>query len=71
MNGIILQLKYEILKQFKNAEKKKNKENPIFSIYDPLGVKLLIRLRLQFSHLNNINLAWFWKYNKRYVCMQN
>ena len=27
-------------------------ENLIFSIYDPLGVKLLTRLRLQFSHLN-------------------
>ena len=26
MNGIILQLKYEILKQFKNAEKKKTKK---------------------------------------------
>ena len=24
----------------------------IFSIYDPLGVKLLTRLRLQLSHLN-------------------
>ena len=32
--------------------KKKKKENSLFSIYDPLGVKLLTRLRLQFSHLN-------------------
>ena len=32
--------------------KKKKKENSIFSIYDPLGVKLLTRLRLKFSHLN-------------------
>ena len=31
---------------------KKKKENSIFSIYNPLGVKLLTRLRLQFSHLN-------------------
>ena len=31
------------------------KENLIFSIYDPLGVKLLTRLRLQFSHLNEHN----------------
>ena len=31
---------------------KKKKENSIFSIYDPLGFKLLTRLRLQFSHLN-------------------
>ena len=30
----------------------RKKENSVFSIYDPLGVKLLIRLRLQFSHLN-------------------
>ena len=28
------------------------KKNSIFSIYDPLGVKLLTHLRLQFSHLN-------------------
>ena len=28
------------------------KENPLFSVYDPLGVKLLTRLRLEFSHLN-------------------
>ena len=28
------------------------KENSVFPIHDPLGVKLFIRLRLQFSHLN-------------------
>ena len=28
-----------------------NKENSIFSVYDPYGLKLLTRLRLQFSHL--------------------
>ena len=28
-----------------------NKENSVFSVYDPYGVKLLTRLRLQFSHL--------------------
>ena len=38
-------------KKLSKCEKKK-KENSIFSIYDPLGVKLLTRLRLQFSHLN-------------------
>ena len=27
-------------------------ENSIFSVYDPSGIKLLTRLRLQFSHLN-------------------
>ena len=31
------------------SEKKKN---PLFSVYDPLGVKLLMGLRLEFSHLN-------------------
>ena len=34
----------------------RKKENSLFSIYDPLGVKLLTRLRLQFSHLNEHNL---------------
>ena len=28
-----------------------NKENSAFSVYDPYGLKLLMRLRLQFSHL--------------------
>ena len=28
------------------------KENSLFSVYDPLGVKLLTCLKLQFSHLN-------------------
>ena len=28
-----------------------NKENSVFSVYYPYGVKLLTRLRLQFSHL--------------------
>ena len=37
------------LKKLIKCEKK---ENSIFSIYDPLGVKLLTRLRLQISHLN-------------------
>ena len=37
---------------FKKSIKCEKKENSIFSIYDPLGVKLLTRLRLQFSHLN-------------------
>ena len=30
----------------------RKKENSIFSIYDPLGVKLFTRRRPQFSHLN-------------------
>ena len=28
-----------------------NKENSAFSVYDPYGLKLLMHLRLQFSHL--------------------
>ena len=40
--------------KFKNYLTKfiKVKENSIFSISDPLGLKLLTRLRLNFSHLN-------------------
>ena len=30
----------------------KKNENPLFSVYGPLDVKLFTRLRLQFSHLN-------------------
>ena len=30
----------------------KSKERQLFSIHDPQGVKLLSRLRLNFSHLN-------------------
>ena len=37
---------------FKKLILKEKKEHSLFSIYDPLGVKLLTRLRLQFSHLN-------------------
>ena len=37
---------------FKKLIKCEKKDNSLFSIYDPLGVKLLARLRLQFSHLN-------------------
>ena len=33
-------------------KKKKKKEKSIFSIYDPLGFKLLTRLGVEFSHLN-------------------
>ena len=37
---------------FKKSIVREKKENLLFCIYDPLGVKLLTRLRLQFSHLN-------------------
>ena len=32
----------------------KKKENTSFSRYDPLGVKQFMRLRLEFSQLNNM-----------------
>ena len=37
---------------FKKSIVSEKKENSLFCIYDPLGVKLLTRLRLRFSHLN-------------------
>ena len=37
---------------FKKLVISDKKENPLVSVYDPLSVKLLTRLRLDFSHLN-------------------
>ena len=37
---------------FKKSIINEKQENSLFRVYDPLGVKLLTRLRLQFSHLN-------------------
>ena len=37
---------------FKKSIINENQENSLFNVYDPLRVKLLRRLRLQFSHLN-------------------
>ena len=39
------------IKFFKKMTVTENKENFFFSVYDSCGVKLLTRLRLQFSHL--------------------
>ena len=39
------------IKFFKKMTVTENKENSFFSVYDSCGVKLLTRLRLQFSHL--------------------
>ena len=39
------------VKFFKKMIVADNKENSVFSVYDPYGVKLLTRLRLQFIHL--------------------
>ena len=38
---------------FKKSIINEKQENSLFSVYDPLGVKLLTCLRLQFSHLND------------------
>ena len=37
---------------FKEIIVTEEKENSLFSVYDPLGVKLFAHLRLQFSNLN-------------------
>ena len=37
---------------FKKSIINEKQENPLFGVYDPLGVKLLTHLRLQFSQLN-------------------
>ena len=42
------------IKFFKKMIVLENKENFIFYVYDLLGIKLLTRLRLQFSHLNMV-----------------
>ena len=34
------------------SEKKKKKENPLFSVHHPLGVKLIACLSPELSHLN-------------------
>ena len=55
MSGInlIQKLKTQNLyKNFKNQLELKNLENSLYNVHDPLGVKSLSRLRLQFSHLN-------------------
>ena len=55
MNGTTLNLKLSNAKQigvFKIMIITDKKENPLFSIHNPVTVKLLARLRLQLSHLN-------------------
>ena len=37
---------------FKKLIISEKKENALFSVYNPFGVKLLTHLRLDFSHLN-------------------
>ena len=56
MNGINLTLKLGIAffnsLIFKTSILSKKKENSLFSVHEPLGAKLLTRLRLKFSHIN-------------------
>ena len=53
-NNLIVEVRNsESVSALKNRLNAKKKEKSIFSIYDPLNVKLLTRLRLQFSHLND------------------
>ena len=40
------------LYKFKKFLKTEKPENSLYNVHDPVGVKLLSRLRLQFSHLN-------------------
>ena len=44
-----------MLNQLTSLEKsiEAKKENSLFCIYEPLGVKIFTRFRLQLSHLNN------------------
>ena len=56
MNGIINRTVYfrnaKSIIIFKTSIINAKEENSLLSVYDPLGVKLLTRLRLHFSHLN-------------------
>ena len=52
-NNLTVEIRnYKSISPFKKLIKCEKKENSLFSIYDPLGAKLLTRLRFQFSHLN-------------------
>ena len=55
MNGTTNNVKIKSIKFFKKMIVTENKENPLFSVYDPYGVKLLKRLRPQFSLLKEHN----------------
>ena len=46
----------------------KVKENSTFSTSDPLGLKLLIRLRLNFSHLNKPRFRHNFRDTINYIC---
>ena len=55
MKGINLIQKLKMQNLYINLKKSikiEKLENSLYNVYDPLGVKLLSRLRLQLSHLN-------------------
>ena len=52
-NYLLVEIRnYQSVSVLKKLNKCEKKENSIFSIHDTFGVKLLTRLRLQFSNLN-------------------
>ena len=53
---------------FKKSIINERKENSLFHICDPFGVKLLTRLRLQFSHLNEHKFRHGFS-NQSFVCL--
>ena len=44
------------------------KKTPLFSVYDPLGVKRLTRLTLKFSHLNEHKFRYGFKDTLNNLC---
>ena len=56
------------INQLTFLKNRKKKENSLFCIYDPLGVKLLTRLRLQFSHLNEHKFKHGFSYTINPMC---
>ena len=54
-NGTSWLLKSEIYHPFQDSTYFKTYENSNFDIHNPIGIKLLNRLRLNFSHLNDHN----------------
>ena len=73
MNGIssITQIQKSVnIKCFKSMLIKlfSLQERSLFSIHDPTGVKLLIRLQLNFSHLNKHNFRHNFKDNVVTMC---
>ena len=53
---------------FKKLIISEKKGNLLFSVYDPLGVKLLQRLRLDFSHLNEHKFRYGFKGTLNLLC---